>query len=204
MNPDRKVERALRVVPREARDRYSAEWRSDLAAAPDEGLAGRDIAKGAWRLAWQLRRRWLGDLLLGKLGPGRAVAAWGGFVLMTAAGALLGSVVLLAWVCVLVAVVVVLSQAGSPSRVSYWLVVASLVAWLGGFLFFGFTFGPAVDAADANVDPPWFVSLGTPALLVSLVGFVGFCVSVTLAAVRGSNRSRLEATPYGEQGGGSR
>lgn len=179
-----RIDRAIRVTPREDRSRYAAEWRHDLAEAQAHGIPPRDVERGAWRLAVDLRTRHVGRLLLGGRGWRRAAGAWlallGGLVV---AGLLLplGAVIT---VLVLLGLVVILARAGTPSHWSHWLMVVSIVTGVASGGFVWWAAGVKIDAADAMTPEPAAAAWGGAALVLFALSALMLVASAVVSATR--------------------
>ena len=179
-----RLERAIRVTPREDRRRYEAEWRNDVAEAEVNGLAPRDVERAAFRLAVDLRARYVGRLLLGGRGWLRAVGAW-----LALVGGLVVTGVLLPFgavffALILLGLVVVLARAGTPSHWSHWLMVASIVTGAASAAFVWWVAGVRIDAADAMTPEPPAAAWGGTALIVFLASGVALVASAVVSATR--------------------
>jgi len=178
-----RIDRAIRVTPREDRSRYAAEWRHDLAEAQAQGMPPRDVERGALRLAVDLRARHVGRLLLGGRGWRRATGAWlallGGLVV---AGLLpLGAVITL---LVLLGLVVILARAGAPSHWSHWLMVTSIVTGAASGAFVWWAAGVKIDAADAMTPEPAAAAWGGAALVLFALSALILVASAVVSATR--------------------
>lgn len=179
-----RIDRAVRVTPREDRDRYEAEWRHDLAEAEANGLSRRDIERGALRLACGLRARQVERAFLGGRGGSTAIGAWLALLGLLVVGGILGGPVLLVAVLVLVGLVAVLSRAGTPSHVSHWMMVASIAAGSASAAFVWWAAGAKIDAADAITPEPAAAAWGGSAIVLFALSAVTLLVSAVMAVTR--------------------
>jgi len=122
----RTLARAIKLVPYSQRERYTREWRADLAAATPHEC--NHIARAALAMGWRLRLRDIGALLLGGHGVGKAVAWWIAIIAFVVLWPLFPLVFVS--LCVIV-VFLSLVYVGAPSRFSHWLMVVSgaLYSW---------------------------------------------------------------------------
>lgn len=137
-----------------------------------------------------LRIRQGGDILLGRLGAGPAVASW----LLLGAGAvaafLLGSVFLLLGLGLAVLVIVLLSRAGKHTHWSHFALVASMITGAITASFVWWVMGLQIDAADTFAPtPPEAVWLG-PALVMFLISGISFLLSAVFAILNQSRSPR--------------
>jgi hypothetical protein len=183
------VERAIRLTPAADRDRWEPEWRGDLHAAQQQGAtAAAEVSRGARRVAWRLRRRQVERIFTGDRGLLVAMGAWLLVIVAAVAAFLFGGPVLALVALGFMVLAVVLALAGSPNHWSHWLMVTSAVVWLACSAFFWWSFGAAVDAADAFQPQPDLVRWGGPAFVLGGVAFLGMCASVVVALVRAARR----------------
>ena len=186
---ERGVERAIRLTPAADRERWEPEWRGDLHVAQQEGTAAAaEVGKGARRVAWRLRRRQVERIFTGDRGVLAALGAWLLVGVAAVAAFLFGGPVLALVALGFMVLAVVLGLAGSPNHWSHWLMVTSAAVWLACSAFFWWTFGAAVDAADAFQPVPDLVRWGEPAFLLGCTAFLGMCASVVVALVRAARR----------------
>src|SRR5438128_1063799 len=123
---ERRLQKAIRRLPRDDRARYGEEWRSDIAAAggPEEA---RQVSRGALAMATHLRLRHGGRALFGLLGAGPAVLGW---CIVTVAGVgafLLGGAILVLGLLLAGALVAVMASSGVHTHWSHAIMVGSLV-----------------------------------------------------------------------------
>lgn len=166
----RTLARAIKLVPRNQRERYTGEWHADLAAATSHER--NHIARAALAMGWRLRLRGIGELLLGGRGAGKAAAWWIAIV----AFVILWHLFPLVFVSLCVVVVFLsLVYVGAPSRFSHGLMVVSGALFLGATGFSMWSFVTQINAADRGEDmsflAPW-----------TEVAFVVIAISVCLFA----------------------
>jgi hypothetical protein len=183
-DPAPRLDRAIRLTPRADRDRYEAEWLHDLAAADAHGLSPRDVERGAMRLAVNLRARHIERLLLGGYGLATALRSWLILVALLVAAAFLGGIVLLFTFFVLIALVVVLARAGTPSHWSHWLMVISIVTGAASAAFVWWATVAAVDAADNFTPEPAATTWSGAALILFALSALALVGSAVISATR--------------------
>ncbi|WP_028050799.1 hypothetical protein [Cellulomonas sp. URHD0024] len=182
--PAQRVDRAVRLTPRDDRPRYEPEWRTDLAEAQAQGLDAHDVARGAVRLAVRLRMGQLGHVLVGRSGAGPALGLWGGLGALLVATSLIGGPFVVLSLVAVVAVVLILARTGTPSHWSHWLMVASVVVGVVAFGYVFWSVGAVVDAADDFRPEPAAAAYAGLGLVVMLLSAVGLIVSAVIAAHR--------------------
>ena len=175
----RTLARAIKLVPHGQRERYTQEWRADLAASnPHE----RDhVARAALAMGWRLRLRDIGELLLGGHGASKAAVWWIGIVAFIVLWPLFPLVFIS-----LSGFVVFLSllYVGVPSRFSHWLMVVSGVLFLGATGFSMWSFVAQLDAADRGEDMSFLAPWTEGAFAVIAISVWLFIVGSFLALQR--------------------
>lgn len=179
-----RIDRAIRVTPRGDRDRYEAEWRHDLAEAESSGLSPRDVERGALKLAVGLRARQIERALVGGAGAPAAIGTWLALLGLLALAGILGGPVLSVAVLVSLGLAVILSRAGTPSHVSHWLMVTSIVFGVASAAFVWWVAGVKLDAADTMTPEPAAAAWGGAALIIFALSIVTLGVSAVIAATR--------------------
>ncbi|MEH0109683.1 hypothetical protein V6N00_08180 [Tersicoccus sp. MR15.9] len=185
-NADRRLDRAVRMLPPADRERYVEEWRADLGAAAEGDRAL--TSRGALRMATHLRLRQGGRALLGQLGVPAAVFAWAVATAIGVAAFIFGGVVLVLGLIVFGAVIVLLSTAGVRTHWSHYLLLASLVIGTAAATFAWWTVGLAIDADDAFTDPPAVTDWTGTAIVVFLAAGLGVLISAVIAVVAENRR----------------
>jgi hypothetical protein len=181
---DRRLRSAIRLTPKDERDRYAEEWERDLLEAPDAGVGSPSVVRGAMRVALRRRARWIGHALLGGRGIGPAVLLWLGIVVLIALEFLGGGLFGIALIVVLVLAVVGLTFAGRPSVMTYWLLVSSALVGIGAAAYCWWVLGVQIDAADASVPAPAAAAYGGVGLVVLGLSIVLFVVSAIVSYAR--------------------
>jgi hypothetical protein len=187
-DPERRLKRAVRLIPAGDRARYEAEWRADLVQAEGLGIGPSDVARGAMGLAVRLRLRDIGRILLGGRGVLPAAVAWLALVLMMIVAFVFGSFFVFLSALTVVMVVVAISRTGTPSRWSYWLMVFSLVTGVFSAGFVWWAAGVSIDAADNLTPEPALASWAGEALIMFVASFVGLIISAVVALTRERRR----------------
>ena len=172
--PARTVVRAIRLTPRSQRERYASEWQADLvdAASPAER---RQVARAAMAMARRIRLREFGATLLGGRGAGRAFAYW---VAIIAFVVLFPLFPMLFVPFLLLTIIFAMVYAGTPSTVSHWLTVGSVVVGRASFSYFWWAVGVNFDASEAVEPGPAIAEYDGEALLLTLACIVVFIGSV--------------------------
>lgn len=179
-----RIDRAIRVTPRDDRDRYEAEWLHDLAEAESNGHSPRDVERGALRVAIGLRARQIERVFLGRRGAAAAIGAWLGLLGLLVLADILGSLVVVVAVLVIVVLVGVMARAGTPSHVSHWLMVTSVALGSVSAAFVWWAAGAKIDAADAMTAEPGAAAWGGVALIVFAFSSVTLIASAVIAVAR--------------------
>lgn len=185
---EKRLERAVRLVPQDCRNRYEPEWRADFRAAQQEGIDAGAVSRGALRVARKRRLLQVGQVVLGRRGVGSAIAAWVVLLAMLGAAAMLGGVFLLGFLVFVVLAALAVVEAGSPTDWSHWTMVGSLLTGALAFAYVWWVAGVQINAADAMVPPPRAAAWGGLGLLVLLASFCGFVVSALYAARRAARK----------------
>lgn len=172
--PARTLVRAIRLTPHSQRERYASEWQADLAEATSPAER-RQIARAAMAMARRVRLREFGATLLGGRGAGRAIGWWIGLLV---AFILFPVFPLLLAPFVLVVLAIAMVYAGTPSTVSHWLAVGSVVVGIASFSYFWWAVGVNFDASEAVEPGPAIAEYDGEALLLTLVCIVVFIGSV--------------------------
>ncbi|GAA3814418.1 hypothetical protein CSO01_35390 [Cellulomonas soli] len=181
------VERAVRVLPADQRERYAEEWRHDVGAAPDP-VAARLVARAARAMARRLRRRRLSLILLGQRGFAAFLVSWLAVLGLLAVSSLVGALGLVVAGVLLVVVVRGLLDAGAGGRTVKGWAVGSLVVGVGAFGYLVWAWSVGFDAVDAGRSTPAAAEHGTLAgvvLLLSIPCFIAAVVASLRAAPRG-------------------
>lgn len=175
----RTLARAIKLVPYSQRERYTREWRADLAAATPHEC--NHIARAALAMGWRLRLRDIGALLLGGHGVGKAVVWWIAII----AFVVLWPLFPLVFVSLCV-VVVFLSPVyvGAPSRFSHWLMVVSGVLFLSATGFSMWSFVTQLNAADRGEDMSFLAPWTKAAFVVIAISICLFIIGSFLALQR--------------------
>ncbi|MDO4646949.1 MAG: hypothetical protein Q4B02_14380 [Propionibacteriaceae bacterium] len=175
----RKLARAIKLVPRSQRERYTQEWRADLAASkPHE----RDhVARAALAMGCRLRLRDIGTLLLGGHGAGKATVWW----VIIIAFVVLWPFFPFVFVSLCVFFVFFsLLYVGAPSRFSHWLMVVSGALFLGATGFSMWSFVTQINAADRGEDKSFLAPWTEGAFAVIAISTCLFVVGSILALRR--------------------
>lgn len=184
INGDRRLRTAIRLTPRNERDRYAEEWEHDLAEATDIGANPPGVVRGATRVALRRRARWGGQALLGGRGIGAAVLLWIGIIALMALAFLGGGVFGVALVVALVLVVVGFMFAGRPSLLTFWLMAGSAVTGVCAAAYVWWVLGVQIDAADTFTPAPAAAGHGGVGLVVLGLSIVLFVVSAIVGYAR--------------------
>ncbi len=168
-NSDRRLRSAIRLTPKNERDRYAEEWERDLAEATDIGAHPPGVVRGATRVALRRRARWGGQALLGGSGIATAALLWIAVIAMMALMPLGGAVFG-------VALLVALVFAGRPSLLTFWLLAGSAVTGVCAAAYLWWALGVQLDAADTFTAAPAAAGYGG-------VGLVIFGLSIVLFVV---------------------
>lgn len=167
-NSDRRLRSAIRLTPKNERDRYAEEWERDLAEATDTGAHPPGVVRGATRVALRRRARWGGQALLGGSGIATAALLWIAVIAMMALMPLGGAVFG-------VALLVALVFAGRPSLLTFWLLAGSAVTGVCATAYLWWAFDVGIDAADTFTAAPaaaGYVGAGLVIFGLSIVLFV--------------------------------
>ncbi|MCH6470246.1 hypothetical protein [Sinomonas terrae] len=184
-NSDDQIRRAIRHTPVDDRPRYAEEWQRDLNEAKARGPAAEtEAGRGALRMAAHLRERWLGRLLLGGLGPVRAILGWAILATVALAAFLLGNVVVLLGLVAFIVTALILARAGAHTTWSYAAMVLSVVLGTAAAAYVWWVLGAKIDAADAMTPEPEAARFGGTALVVVGLSVLSFIVSVIFAGAR--------------------
>ena len=183
-NSDRRLRSAIRLTPKNERDRYAEEWERDLAEASDIDADRRGVVRGATRVALRRRARWGGQALLGGSGIGAAVLLWIGIIALMAlaflGGGLFGVVLLVGLVLVLVGLIF----AGRSSQLTHWLMAVSAVAGVGAAAYVWWVLGVQIDASDASTPAPAAAGHGGVGLVILGLSIVLFVASAVVGYAR--------------------
>lgn len=186
---DKRLARAIRVTPSADRARRVPEWEGDYAAASARGArSARQVARGAEKVAWELRRRQVERLLTGAAGAGRALTAWLGLAVVACAAFLFAGPALLTLIVILILVGAVLLKAGSPSHWSHRLLMASGVVWIACSGFVWWATGERINAADDMRPESRLAALGGPVFVAGLLAFIAMIACVLIAVKRANRR----------------
>lgn len=175
----RTLARAIKLVPYSQRERYTREWRADLAAATPHEC--NHIARAALAMGWRLRLRDIGALLLGGHGVGKAVVWWIAIIAFVVLWPLFPLVFVS--LCVIV-VFLSLVYVGAPSRFSHWLMVVSGALFLGATGFSVWSFVTQLNAADQGEDMSFLAPWTEAAFVVIAISICLFIVGSFLALQR--------------------
>ncbi len=167
---DQRLRRAIRLTPKNERDRYAEEWERDLAEATDIGAHPPGVVRGATRVALRRRARWGGQALLGGSGIATAALLWiaviAVMVLTFLGGAVFG-----------VALLVALVFAGRPSLLTFRLLAGSAVTGVCAAAYVWWVLGVQIDAADTFTAAPAAAGYGGVGLVILGLSIVLFVVA---------------------------
>lgn len=183
-NAERRVDRAIRITPREDRDRYANEWRSDLEAGPHHGVDRSDVAKGALAMAVRLRLRQVSNAFTGGKGAFVAIGCWAALVFLGILGLLFGQLPLLLFLAALVVLAIAFAHAGTPSHWSHWLMAASIALGTCSAAFVWWAMGANIEADDAMTSAPRAAAWDGAGILLMLASIVGFLAATIVAVSR--------------------
>lgn len=175
-NSDQRLRRAIRLTPKNERDRYAEEWERDLAEATDIGAHPPGVVRGATRVALRRRARWGGQALLGGSGIATAALLWIALIALMALAFLGGGVFGVALLVALVLVAVGLKFAGRPSLLTLWLLAGSAVTGVCAAAYLWWALGVQLDAADTFTAAPAAAGYGGVGLVILGLSIVLFVV----------------------------
>jgi len=180
---ERRLNRAIKIMPPRDRDRYVGEWRCDLSSAAEVGISPADVARGATRVAWRLRRRAWAQNLSGAEGARRAAIAWAWVVALLLVLLVFGSWLSLLGIPASMVVAVRLARQGH-SRGTDAVMLVTLVLWLVSTVVHWWLWGLGFDAADASLPMPGVMRWYKPSFLVGLGSFIMFWVAFAVSVIR--------------------
>jgi len=182
---ERRLNRAIKIMPPRDRDRYVGEWRCDLSSAAEVGISPADVARGATRVAWRLRRRAWAQNLSGAEGARRAAIAWAWVVALLLVLLVFGSWLSLLSIPASMVVAVRLARRGH-SRGTDAVMSVTLVLWLVCTVVYWWLWGVGFDAADASLPMPDVMKWEGPSFFVGVGAFVTFWVAFAVSVSRQS------------------
>lgn len=182
-NASEMVERAVRRLPTNDRERFADEWRHDVSAATDSETAWQ-VARGARSMARRLWWRHAGLALLGMRGPTAFAIGWLIAIAMAVPVLFGGPLFLLMGVAALFLTVRALLDAGVSSLPIRIVEATSLIVGVAAFTYYWWAWGIAFDALDSFRPVPAAASYDTLALIVLLASIVCFLGALVTSLVR--------------------
>jgi predicted nucleic acid-binding protein len=195
---ERRLNRAIKIMPPRDRDRYVGEWRCDLSSAAEVGISPAEVARGATRVAWSLRRRAWAQNLSGAEGARRATVAWAWVVALLLVLLVFGSWLSLLSIPASMVVAVRLARHGH-SRPTDAVMLATLVLWLVCTVVYWWLWGVGFDAADAGLPMPAVMKWYKPSFLMGFGAFIIFWAAFAVSATRQKSwQARLNGPGSGD------